>query len=282
MCLFIIRSKMSSNQPARRARAHVFSIGGAHMLVVGRLVGLVRCAMMRPPSRYTVYLTLIEDGSEERLHLPYTFMLDMQAELERVQHKRRLRARREDADGATRALFFELGLLKGSNAYDADRGDRIIIIVGSDGAALAEELRAYQLAARVVAADAVAAVDAFWRDRELQWAQRDETLQNAHQTLENTDNQIILLPDVSHPPHVPPPPPLPLPHAAAAVNIFDDPPLLLNVPSPSESEQKKDKDAERERSLLDEAARGADAARALAGAQGHDAAALPARHALLE
>ena len=30
-------------------RAYVFSLGNAHLRVMGRLAGLVRCVMLRPP-----------------------------------------------------------------------------------------------------------------------------------------------------------------------------------------------------------------------------------------
>jgi hypothetical protein len=141
--------------------AHVFSLNGAHLHVLARLSGLVRCAMNcgRSEPRFVTKLTLIEDGSEADMRLSYEVAFDLHTELERVAFKRRLRVCSSLPQAAAMALGFELGRL-----HDHLREcDRVIVVCFDE--VVEAELDALRFA-QVINPAALAATDEFWRFRE--------------------------------------------------------------------------------------------------------------------
>lgn len=109
-------------------------------------------------------LTLIEDGSERDMHLPYALAFQLHSELDHVAHKRRLLPTCTGASAALRLLFFELGTLQASRAWAPARGDRIIALCERHDVGV--ELAAMPYV-QVIDPSAIVAVDELWRDREL-------------------------------------------------------------------------------------------------------------------
>ena len=110
------------------------------------------------------------------MRLPYAVAFELHSELERVPHKRRLRAREPTAESAERLLFYEIGFLQGGRAWDPERGDRVVVL--ADSAAAYAELAGLPHV-DVVAPEAVLATDAralaTWRaGRRLQLATRKQ------------------------------------------------------------------------------------------------------------
>lgn len=148
--------------------AHVFSLNGAHLHVLSCLAGLVRCVMTcgRGEPAFITKLTLIEDGSEAGVQLPYALAFDLHCELERVAFKRRLQVCSPTPQAAAMALSYEMGRLHGS----LRRSDRVVILCFDE--VVEHEMRR-RPGVTVINPSVLRATAAFWRDRELQLMQDD-------------------------------------------------------------------------------------------------------------
>jgi hypothetical protein len=104
--------------------AHVFSLNNAHLHLLPRFSGIVRCAMRLRRSDFVVNFTIIEDGSEGEVTLPYAVAFDMHTELERMARKRRVRCAQPTPQSAAMLLCFEMGRLYGG----LREGDRVIVM----------------------------------------------------------------------------------------------------------------------------------------------------------
>jgi hypothetical protein len=147
------------------ATAYVFSLNGAHLDVLPRFSGIVRCIMAARRSAYNVNLTIIEDGSERDVSLPYALAFDMHAELERVAKKRRLRCTCPTAQSAAMMLCFELGRLHGALLPR----DRVIILCWDP---IVEAEMHGRGGVVVVNPEVMKDTDEFWREREQKLLQR--------------------------------------------------------------------------------------------------------------
>ena len=144
---------------APRAWAHVFSINNAHLHLLPRFSGIVRCAMRARGSSFQTSFTIVEDGSEGSVTLPYAVAFDMHAELERMARKRRIRCAQPTAASAAMLLCFELGRLHES----LREGDHIVVMCMDP--AVEAELAAHARVT-VVNPDALWEADEFWRTQE--------------------------------------------------------------------------------------------------------------------
>lgn len=176
--------------------AHVFSLNGAHLHVLPRFAGIVKCAMSmgRRAPAYVTRLTFVEDGSEASLSLPYAMAFEMHAELERVDVTRRIKLARPSPQAAAMALFYELGRLHGA----LKPHDQVIVLCF-------DELVEAELSARpgitVVNVRALYETDAFWRDRERALLLNEPDLhQNSESTVETNHETLPRLETITEKP----------------------------------------------------------------------------------
>jgi hypothetical protein len=146
-------------ETSRACWAHVFSINNAHLHLLPRFSGLVRCAMRARAGAYKTSFTIVEDGSEGGVTLPYAVAFDMHTELERMARKRRVRCAQPTAASAAMLLCFELGRLHET----LREGDRIVVMCMDP--AVEAELATHERVT-VVNPDAVWEADEFWRAQE--------------------------------------------------------------------------------------------------------------------
>lgn len=194
---------MADPKGSELATAYVFSLNGAHLDVLPRFSGIVRCIMTARRGTYRVNLTIIEDGSERDVSLPYALAFDMHAELERVAQKRRLRCNCPTSQSAAMMLCFELGRLHGA----LRPRDRVIILCFDP---IVEAEMHGRGGVVVVNPEAMKDTDEFWREREQKLLQRltimapPDTHPPTEQQLE-PDSPKAPQPELESPKALPPP-----------------------------------------------------------------------------
>jgi hypothetical protein len=91
--------------------ARVFSLHGAHIKLVPYFVGAIRCAMNMRAGTFKIDLTIIEDGRESDMSIPYETMEAVRQELRSVSQEQRLTCGSRYPHSAALTLCYELGRL---------------------------------------------------------------------------------------------------------------------------------------------------------------------------
>lgn len=140
---------------SREPTAHVFASGEAHLKTISIMETVLKCCML-PSQKYRTVLTVVEDGSEDEVKLPYSTALEV-ASGPQVHKSERVRCIRRGSASIV------LALLVGEARVRISSLDRIIVF------SFDENLRAEISSAEteVVNPDHLEAHYRWWREREL-------------------------------------------------------------------------------------------------------------------